>query len=115
MRRLAIGLEHPEVDLDGDQHGHRFAVLRSGLELVAANRFDGFFIESHSKALNDARILRVAVSIHDDRDEADTLILAAARLVGELGLGSVDGNWRYDSVAWGINHAAIRARAIARA
>ena len=77
-----------KVDLDADVGGNRFAVFRGWFEAVFLDGFEGFFVEAEAEGARDLRIPWVAVGVDDDRDDADSLILLAARLVGEFCDGS---------------------------
>jgi len=43
-----------------------------------------FFIKTHAEGTCHSRIHRIAAGIHDDGDDADSLILLAAGFIGEL-------------------------------
>src|ERR1035437_3822252 len=89
-----------EVDFDGDHHWNGgFAVFHGRLELVLADRFKGLFVQAHAQGADYAGILGVALRVDDDGDEADTLVLGAASLVGELGFNRVECDWSGDRAA----------------
>ena len=71
-----------EVHLDCDHGWNRSgSVFQSGLELVLPDRFDRIFIQSHAKRAHDANILRVALGVDDQRDDAHALVTGAPCLV----------------------------------
>ena len=103
-------LVQAEVHHDGHADGDGLAILFRGLEAVAENGFESLFIEAHAQGTNDAGILRISLSVDDDRNCADSLIFFAARFIGEFRFGSEDGNGLGDSAGtWGKNTAACTA------
>ena len=71
-RRVLVEAEvygDPDAGVDG------LAVFEGGFEAVELDGREGFFVETHAEGLDDARILRVAVGIDNDGDDADALIL----------------------------------------
>ena len=84
MERLVEAEVDFYIDVDGDGG---FAVAHRGLELVFANRFHGFFVEAHAEGTDNVDVLGVALSVDDETDQTNALILGAAGFIRELCLG----------------------------
>src|SRR6202042_898907 len=85
--RFAFLLVNAEVYFDVYFHWYGFALERGGLELVLLYRFYCFFIQPHPQVAHHGYPLRIALRIHNQRDDTDALILGAAGLVGKLWVG----------------------------
>jgi hypothetical protein len=111
-------LVHSKIDLDVDERGHGFAVFHRWFEAVPLDGLECFFVKTHAEGTSDSRILRVTVGIHDDGDDADSLILLAAGFIGELRSRREDGNRLGDaSNSWRVYRSAetmFNPRAVAR-
>src|SRR5579875_1467052 len=92
---------HGDHDRDGD-----FTVLHRRLETVFTHRLDSLFVQPHAERPDDVDILRHSLRIDDERYLANSLILGAPRLVGELGLDVIQGNRGRDAAAYAIDAAA---------
>ncbi len=77
-------LVNAEIHFDVDFHWHWFPLQGGGLEFILLHRFDCFFIQTHAQVAHYLNPLRIALRVDNQRDDANTLILCAARLVGKL-------------------------------
>ena len=67
-----------------------FAILHGRPEFVLTDGFNGLLVQSHAQRSGYMDILRIALRVDDERNQADALILGAPRLIGEFGLHAVD-------------------------
>src|ERR1035438_737731 len=83
----------PEVHLDGDSDRHgSSAFLHCRLELVLPHGLERLLIQTHTQCANHTRILRIALRVDDQRDQANALILRTPRFIGKLCFRSEDSN-----------------------
>src|SRR5260221_12837346 len=95
-----VRLVEAEVDLDIDLDRNRgLSVAHGWLEFVLAHGFHGFFVQTHTKGADDVDVLWIALRVDNKADEADTLILGAARFIRELCVGLEQWNWRGNAAA----------------
>ena len=73
-------LINPKVDFDVDLHIDRLASLERWREPIPSNCFQCVVIQAHAQVTGYPYFLRVALSVDDQRDYADTLVLGSPRL-----------------------------------
>src|SRR5580704_4155449 len=89
-------------------------VSHGRLELPILHRLDGFFVEAHAQAAEDANIGWAAVDSHDQAERADALVFGLARFLRKLRLGCIN-RPRRRSAAAHVEDASTRAATLARA
>src|ERR1700722_5113641 len=83
-KRPRLRLVDAEINLDIYFYGNGFSLQRRGLEFVLLHCFDSLLVQPHAQVANYLDSLRVALSIHDQRNHADALVFCSARFIGEL-------------------------------
>ena len=77
-------LVNAEIHFDVDFHRHGFALECGWLEAILPHRLDCLFVQPHAQVAHHLNPLRIALSVHDQRDDADTLVLCPAGLIRKL-------------------------------
>src|SRR5271156_933506 len=83
------------------------------LELVLLYGFHSLFVQTHPEGPHDVDMLRIALRVHDQRHEANALVLRPASFVGKLGIDREDELWSRNASAR-VHQAAAVSAAFAR-
>ena len=95
---IGAALVELEVDLDVYSDRNGVSVFHGGLEAVVIDCIDCFLVEGRLKAFDDMHILRNAVQIDDESDDAYSLDLLFPPIVAVFGFGGGERDGTRDAV-----------------
>ena len=70
-----------EIDFDGDFEAHRMSIFHGRLEAPGLDSSNRLLIQTHAQAAQNADIGRMALSVNNHTQRANTLILGLARFL----------------------------------